>query len=254
VVPDSFLGLVLFLALLAPGFVFLQRRESRHPARTYSALRETGVVVVTSVVINLVVFIGCLLVSRWLPAPNADRLFDEGTAYIALRHNRFFVWGAVALAISCLLAYVAAAPPAMRLAFKPKAMLSWPEQVWKARTRPGRWIRQRSGVTQHPDSTWTMTLYKECPEEARCRVGIDIKGGGYIEGDVVRFSARLVEDDHRTLTLGGHIRTRRTGARALVTLDAQRVVLSASEISTMFVWYPKVGATMNDHVGVADCD
>jgi Family of unknown function (DUF6338) len=252
VVPDSFVGLVLFVALLAPGFVFLQRRESRHPARTYSALRETGVVVVTSVVINLVVLAVCLVVSAWLPAPNADRLFDEGTAYIALRHNRFVAWGAVALTLSCLLAYLAAAPPVVHVAFKPKAMLGWPKRAWKARGRPARWMRQHSGVTQHPGSTWTITLYKECPDEARCRVGVDIKGGGYIEGDVVRFSPKLMEDDHRTLTLGGQIRTRRRGARALVTLDAQRVVLAASEIAAMFVWYPKVDAALNDDVGDGD--
>lgn len=47
--PSTVLGLVLFLCFITPGLIFELLRERSRPARQYSVLRETSVVIVASV-------------------------------------------------------------------------------------------------------------------------------------------------------------------------------------------------------------
>lgn len=69
--PSTILSLVLFLCFVTPGFVFELLRERSRPARQYTALRETSVIVVASVAFTLPAAIIILLVRlaerSWFP-------------------------------------------------------------------------------------------------------------------------------------------------------------------------------------------
>ena len=50
--PTTIGGLLLFVVLLTPGFVYLAIAETRLPRRQYTALRETGRIVSVSLLAN----------------------------------------------------------------------------------------------------------------------------------------------------------------------------------------------------------
>lgn len=69
--PSTVLALILFLCFVTPGFVFELLRERSRPARQYTTLRETSVIVVASVAFTLPAAIIILLVHvverSWFP-------------------------------------------------------------------------------------------------------------------------------------------------------------------------------------------
>jgi len=131
---------LLFVALLAPGFVYLERRESRHAAIRYTALRETSLVVVTSLA-TLAVSLSLFGVLRLvLPdrTPDVGRYIRDGSAHAQDHYLEAVVWSAGILGFACVLAWLHAVPPE-RLA-----------QIPGEKTAGGRlsaWVnRKRSGA------------------------------------------------------------------------------------------------------------
>jgi hypothetical protein len=69
--PSTLFALILFLCFITPGFVFEILQERSRPARQYTALRETSVIVIASVAFTLPAAIIILLVRLverpWFP-------------------------------------------------------------------------------------------------------------------------------------------------------------------------------------------
>lgn len=69
--PSTLFALILFLCFITPGFVFEILQERSRPARQYTALRETSIVVIASVAFTLPAAIIILLVRLaerpWFP-------------------------------------------------------------------------------------------------------------------------------------------------------------------------------------------
>lgn len=69
--PSTLFALILFLCFITPGFVFEILQERSRPARQYTVLRETSVVVIASVAFSVPAAVIILLVRRakqsWFP-------------------------------------------------------------------------------------------------------------------------------------------------------------------------------------------
>ena len=65
--PATFVAFLLFFILVTPGLAFQILRERRRPSRQYSAYRETAVVVVASVVLNVPALAFVIILSKALP-------------------------------------------------------------------------------------------------------------------------------------------------------------------------------------------
>lgn len=70
--PDTFLGLLIFVVFLAPGISFFLVKESRRPQRELSAFRETALVVLAGVVCNGLALLGLLIVREFEPRLTPD--------------------------------------------------------------------------------------------------------------------------------------------------------------------------------------
>lgn len=112
--PETLGGLAFFAALLVPGFVYLERRESRQAGQQLSPLRETGKILFASLACDAVVialFAGLRALAPGV-TPNVGALVRLGGAFWRDHYAQLALWGAAGLAASCSLAAVAAVPPA----------------------------------------------------------------------------------------------------------------------------------------------
>lgn len=227
-VPSTPIEVILVLAFLTPGFVFLQSRELRHARRSYSVLRETALVVITSGVCNLVVFLVLLYPSTFIPSFSVDALIRRGSEYLLLRHKRILIWTGVGLVLSSCLAYLLSAPPKLRCSASSGVLKRFCE-----------WLDEQRGHRQLAASAWSLAFHDDCGDDERCRVGIEDVSGHYMEGDLVRFSPNLDEDENRTLTLGGDIRLRTKGSTELAAIQQHRLVIPAQQVARLYVTYLK---------------
>jgi hypothetical protein len=103
--PTSFVGLLIFVVLLAPGFTFVNRRETRFVPRTSSVLRETAGIVLASLVSNGVVLVvfGIVRASLGANTPDVGTLVSEPGRYISDNLGYVSIWAASLLASSTAL-------------------------------------------------------------------------------------------------------------------------------------------------------
>src|SRR4051794_3010044 len=109
--PTTFVSLVIFVLLLAPGFTYtLVAERGRVSGRESTVLRETSAIALSSIVFDLVAGLILLVVAWLLPAPqfNADRLVKNGTPYAKDHYVSISVWSVALVALACLLAVVTA--------------------------------------------------------------------------------------------------------------------------------------------------
>src|SRR4029453_14306244 len=111
--PTTLSGLLLFVALLSPGFCFLLRRERVVAGRRLSAFRETVAIVFASVVTLGVAFGLFTLVHLLLPThtPDVGRLVRTSGGYAKQEYAYLSLWAIGVLLSACLLAFAAAKPP-----------------------------------------------------------------------------------------------------------------------------------------------
>lgn len=111
--PTSLVGLLIFVVLLAPGFTFVTRRETRFVPRTSSVLRETAGIVLASLVSNCVVLalFGVVRAVTVDHTPDVGKLVSEPGRYISDDLGYVSIWVASLLGLSTALAALAAVPP-----------------------------------------------------------------------------------------------------------------------------------------------
>ena len=115
-VPSTVLALVLFLCFVTPGLLFELLRERSRPARQYSAIRETSVVVAASVLFTLpaaaLLLLLRLYLSKRFPAseskwfPDFEALAGKPAQYSATHLAQVIIFILALLAIAGLLAFV----------------------------------------------------------------------------------------------------------------------------------------------------
>ena len=196
--PTTITGLLIFVALLTPGFVYASRVETRFPGQDYSGLREAASVVWVSLRVNGVVLAGfAALRWRWPAlAPDLGALLSSPGAYWRDHYAEGVVVGVVLLVASVGLAALVAVPPAWTA-----SVLEW----WDV--RPARWLREailrrrRNRIVQ--ESGWGTAFLRYSNKQVY--LGLRLRDGTYLYGALSSFDPTLKETGDRSLQLRGPI-------------------------------------------------
>jgi hypothetical protein len=124
--PTTLTGLLLFVALLLPGFTFLGIFTFDRPRRRMTVLQETGTVAVVSIAIELVVLAGLLGIRQAVPSlrRGLDGFVSDPSTYFQAHYEQVLVWSVGLLATACALAAVAGLV-ARRIPVHASVMSSW---------------------------------------------------------------------------------------------------------------------------------
>lgn len=121
--PTTLTGLLLFVALLLPGFAYLVGKERHGTERRLSPFRETVAIVAASVTSELVVLVVFAVIRTLWPSitPNVGAFLREGGVYLRGggpghpgHYGQFAIWGLGLLTSAVLLAYLATKPSIRR--------------------------------------------------------------------------------------------------------------------------------------------
>lgn len=243
--PSTLSGLALLAALLVPGFVYLERLESRQPAHEYTTLRETGQVLLSSLVSNSIVLILFAVVRAMMPhgTPDVGAWVRGGNVYLRHHYWELFAWGGAGLALSSGLAALLAVPPAW-----------FARLVERVVKDPDAGIRR--GVTQRRQppivhqSGWA-TVFHLDPERVPF-VGVTLRDRTYIAGPLLSFSSQIEENGDRSLVLSSPVEIRHPGQEASQPFFGDTVVIGVGEISFMTVSYLREAPRSTPFTGI-DC-
>ena len=179
--PTTFIGLVLFVGFLTPGFLYTSHRRRLVPRGDDTPIMEVTSIVSISLVTNGVVFVGMAIVSKLVPdhTPDLTKAIAYGSGYWLDNLAYMLAWSGGALALSCLLAVLfARCEPIRRAAHRVRLLgchaggrygsLSAPSHrtsLWRRRlgTRPSR-------------SMVTITCTSVCSCETAATSAVDSSG------------------------------------------------------------------------------
>ncbi|MFL6161057.1 MAG: DUF6338 family protein [Jatrophihabitantaceae bacterium] len=221
--PTTAVGLILFVALLAPGLSFSAYRAVNVPVQKPSPLRELGGIALRSTIWDVVVLgvFGLLRVAFPSHTPDVGRLARDPSTYLQVDLAYLFWWGAAVLAAAC-----AAAVGAARLAGSAPARRL-------AERAPFSWFTPRGGVSVEP--AWWI-LFNQYPD-TQVYAGAMLDDGSYLGGWILSFSPDSDETADRELTLSGPISYRSPTADDAVDLGVGAVAVSARRIQYLTVSY-----------------
>ncbi|SMC56517.1 DUF6338 family protein [Lentzea albidocapillata] len=213
-IPTTLVGLVLFIALLTPGFAYSARRERSGPERQFSALRETVAMVVVSVVCDLVVLSLALVVWSVLPKQTVDltAFLTKPADYAVKHHVALWIWGVGLVGVATLLAVLVAGPLFDRLGRRNEApyLSAW-----------GRLF------TAHP--------------ACRVHVGCHLSDGTYVAGWLLTYSRSAADVADRELTISGPVQYRAAGQQEAIELpNVGATAVSARQMTLLQVSYVRV--------------
>src|SRR5690348_12705691 len=103
--PTTLSGLFLFVVLLLPGFAYVVGRERHTSGQSFSAFRETAIVVAASVTIELVVVVLFAIIRVLVPSvtPDVGALVRDRGSYLRIHYALTAVWAVALLAVSVTL-------------------------------------------------------------------------------------------------------------------------------------------------------
>lgn len=221
--PNTALGLLIFIVLLAPGLTYSAYRAASRPVEKPSALRELGGIALRSVVCDLLTLALFGLVHavrpRW--TPDVGALVRDPAQYAQREYDALFWWGIATLAVAVGLALIG-------------AIVAGSE--WWARAvvrRPLAWLTPQGGVTT--ESAW-WGLFNADPD-SRVYVGCTLDDGTYLAGWLLSFSPNSDETENRELVLVGPIAFRAPDAIDETTLQVGAVTVSARRLQYLTVSY-----------------
>lgn len=229
-VPASVASVAIFVALLAPGFVYLQRREAWHPGVRYTVLRETSLVVTTSLLSIALAsaVIAFVIVFSPLGAPDVGPFVRGGGDYARQHYREVILWLAVLLGGSCLIAAWIAIPP------KPVVAVFRFICIGPLR-RYGGAIEKRRGDNpiQHASAWWK--LANAYPEHDTY-LDITLANGTWITGKLWSMNPDTDETNDRDLILSKPLAVQSPGL-PLQELEAAAMCVHAGDIAFFTVRY-----------------
>lgn len=237
--PTTALGLLLFIALLTPGFAYTLRREREAPERRLSVFRETVSIAFASILATafvLGVFAGVRTAAPTV-TPDVGTLIAAPRPYAVEHYRELFAWGFGLLAAATVIAWTAGGQGALLL----------------VRRLPGsNWL---FGVQPHEPflSAWGRAFLER--PESRVYVGATQIDGSYVAGYLRSYSRASDDLPDRDLVLTGDITYRAAGDdEAVVLPNVGAVVLSARNMLVLTVSYVEVAASASDHPSGRDAD
>jgi Family of unknown function (DUF6338) len=225
--PTTLVGLVLFIALLAPGLTYISLRRPHRPIERVSALRETSAIATRSLVCDglaLAAF-GLLRASFPHATPDVGQLVRHRDVYLKEHYLSVGMWASGLLLGACFLGLlgsrVASTARIKTISRSATFRKIWP--LGRVRTEPAWWV---------------MFEGEEVPAGTRIHVGCQIDDGSYLAGYLYSFSPDSDETEDRELTLTGDISFRPPGATSQPQpLGVGGVIVSARHISYLTVSY-----------------
>lgn len=221
--PTTLLGLLLFVALLAPGLAHTVRAQVNRPVVKPSPLREAARLSLISVVSDLAALALFGLFRAWQPdhTPDAGRLVRDAGTYFQADYPYLIAWGTGLLALACVIALAGAALQTSR-------PVRWLKKA------PGlRWALAAEGNAAQEPAWWR--LFADRPE--RIHIGCQLADGTWISGELSSFSAESDETENRELVLAGDLSIRAAEDDDLTPYDASAIVISARRIQYLAVTY-----------------
>lgn len=223
--PASIGGFVLFVVLLAPGFVYVWRRERLVPRASLSPFRETTEIVLASVAGGVTAVAGLAVVRVIFPgiAPDVGRFVREGGGYIKEDYRLVAVWTLVMILGACWCTFWAAGPKERTL------------QVLSRLRKPR--PAATNGWVISPSSRWWEMFREEVRPGERVWVQCTLEDGTYLAGALGSFSAETDETGDRDLVLVGPVDYRGPGEDDVTNLDDVSVIVSAKRVLYLGVTY-----------------
>lgn len=173
-IPSTVTGLVVFLASVGPGYLYVRVAERWRPYRERTVLREAAEIVVSGSLATLVGVVVALLVARVVNViPNREALIDAPGRYLILHPGRMGLTLLIVLVVSYGLAWLI------------------------ARFAPGR------GAEVFADSGWYGALERKLPKDHGVMATVELQDGRTIAGAVRAFTAEPTPVDDRELMLAG---------------------------------------------------
>lgn len=206
--PSTLTGLLLFVALLLPGFVFVTVVRRERPESRPSALQETAAIVLASVLSELLVLAVFAVVHQIVPTwtPTISQLIADPRKYLAANYLLTFTWTVALLVAACGVAWIAAI-----------------------------FVRRRP---VHPSggSAWWLLFETYCQDRDRY-VGVMLDDGSYMHGTLISFNQSADDSDNRELVLMKPITYRPPNATSTTELDCGAASISARRIVAVTVAY-----------------
>lgn len=212
--PTTFVGLLWFVVLLVPGFIYTLRREGGTPRRNASALRETVQLVFVSLLADTIVLLCFAVLHAAAPSwtPDIDSLIRKPGAYATVHYGELLAWLLGLLSTATVLAGFAA-------------------RGWL-----GRLVDRLFGTDL---SGWGL-MFSQHPR-ADVHVGCILDDGSYVAGRLWSYSTLPEDAPDRELTLLPPITYRAPNTDqtvdssdiGAVTVNARRIVfLTVSYVTT----------------------
>lgn len=206
--PTTLTGLLLFVALLLPGFVYTAIVRRERPDYRPSALHEIAAVALASVLSELTVLGAFAVIHAVRPSwtPDIRTLIDQPRDYVSEHYLAVFAWAAGLLLAAGLLAAALAAAV------------------------------QKLPVHRSIVSSW-WTLFKDWFPDTTRTVQCELDDGSYVEGTLADWNSQAEDSPDRDLILVGPIRYRPAGSDRYYEHPVSTVCVAARNIRTMFVAY-----------------
>lgn len=218
--PSTLTGLLLFVVLLLPGFVFVTIFRRERPERRPSVLQETASIVFASVLSNMIALGGFAAVRVFAPTWTLDvgALLQSPADYFAGHYLSVFAWSSCVLVVACGVAALAG------------------------------WLIDRQPVHPSVMSSW-WTLFEYWQPDTTRHIECLLDDGSYIAGQLGDWNTVAEDSPDRDLILAAPITYRSAGSTKHHSHPASVVCISARRIITMFVSY--VDSATSPREGVA---
>lgn len=211
--PGTLTGLLIFVAMLIPGFIHYSWRRRLVPMSSDSPLLETAKLATISLLANIVA-VGVFALGRvvWPDALLNPRAFlDDPGAFFANNPGEALLTALAMLVVACGVAWLIAEQPGKL------------KQI-------GEWFAPTILVT----SAWYEVFEELDDADKYLHVGCTLRDGGFLSGTLSWYSTDTEEGEARGLALGPPFYRRGPGGEADMT-GVSRVVLSARDITAMEV-------------------
>jgi hypothetical protein len=228
-VPSNLAGLLLFVVLLAPGFVHALRREAERPQRPILGFRETVRLVLVSIACDLAVLVLLVPARFAIPSqtPDVGALVRSPVPYARTHQALLAAWSLGLLLAACLLAIALAHP----------AVTSFLGQATR-RVAVLRWMVPSPTDVIQPISAWWKLFADHDHPGAQIYLDCELNDGSYVGGWLYSYNPDEPETGDRDLVLGAPLRIRAAGTDETGPLEGVgAVVVSARQLVRLHVTY-----------------
>jgi hypothetical protein len=210
VVPSTWLSVLFFLLLIAPGLVFDLLAERRRAGADESAFREASRVALASTAFSgaalAILATVRALQPKWMPDPR--RLLGDSQAYLAEEYRLVLRALLIQVAIALILALVAHAI-----------------------------LAKTSGASIRQRSAWSLVFHHELPDGTQAHARVRLTDETVYIGRVAHFTANIEHADRELVLAPPLFSKTKDGELKDVPDEWQRIVVPGDQIVVMSVQY-----------------